>query len=53
MIDLIIAGLGGAVSCLVVLYALGRRHQRHSGRRTGPNSRLPVSESVIPVVKKG
>jgi hypothetical protein len=53
MIDLIIAALAGAVGCLVLLYVLGKRHQRHVGRTSGPNSRVPVSENVVPIVKKG
>lgn len=42
--------LGGALACLALLYWLCRRH---TGRRTGPNSRMPVTETAIPVVKKG
>lgn len=52
MIDLVIAALGGAVACLALLYWAGRRHSRHSGRATGPNSRMPVAEAVLPVVRK-
>lgn len=52
MIDLVIAALGGAALCLALLYGAGRRHQRHTGRATGPNSRVPVSETVLPVVRK-
>ena len=53
MIDLLIAALGGALSCLALIYWAGGRHRRHSGRTTGPNSRMPVSETVLPVVRKG
>lgn len=52
MIDLIMAALGGAVGCLALLYWAGRRHQNHIGRTTGPNSRMPVAETVLPVVRK-
>ena len=51
MIDILIAAGIGALLTLAVLYLLGKRHQRHAGRSTGPNSRMPVSENVI--VKKG
>jgi hypothetical protein len=53
MLEIILAGLGGAVLMLVLLYALGKRHQHRTGRVTGPNSRVPVSENVIPIVRKG
>lgn len=52
MIDLVFAALGGAVACLALLYWAGRRHRRHTGRATGPNSRMPVAETVLPVVRK-
>jgi hypothetical protein len=52
MIKLVIAALGGAVTCLALLYWAGRRHQRHTGRATGPNSRMPVAETVLRVVRK-
>lgn len=53
MLSHLAATIGGAGLCAVLLYALGKRHLRHSGRDTGPNSRVPVSESVVPIVKKG
>jgi hypothetical protein len=53
MIDLILAALGGALVSLVVLYRLGKRHQRYAGRASGPTSRVPVAETVVAIVKKG
>ena len=43
--DLVLAYLAGAASCLALLYFLGRR----SGR-TGPNSRVTTRESVSAVL---
>lgn len=50
MLTFVIGVVGGVVLCLAAAWGLGRLH---TGRTTGPNSRMPVTETAIPVVKKG
>lgn len=50
MLTHLTAVLGGFLLCFATLYCAGRRLTK---RATGPNSRVPVAENIIPVVKKG